>query len=161
MRLPARHPRRDPRRSLHKPAQQTVLPADAVPALLAPQPIPKLRGLGGTMGEQVRAPAGVPALHAWPLCHLPGAAAARARLLQTHAHGLLNSAAAACLQQVMGALGIETVGQLAATPLPRLEAAFGEKEARWLYGLARGVTGARVEGWLSEHRVRRPAAARC
>lgn len=49
----------------------------------------------------------------------------------------------------MGALGIETVGQLAATPLPRLEAAFGEKEARWLYGLARGVTGAR----LSEHRV--------
>lgn len=53
-----------PRRSLHKPAQQTVLPADAVPALLGPLPLPKLRGLGGKMGEQVRAPAGVPALHA-------------------------------------------------------------------------------------------------
>ena len=41
----------------------------------------------------------------------------------------------------MSELGIETVGQLAATPFARLEAAFGEKEARWLAGLAVGVTG--------------------
>lgn len=37
---------------LHKPAQQTVLPADAVPVLLGPLPIPKLKGLGGKFGEQ-------------------------------------------------------------------------------------------------------------
>ncbi len=39
---------------LHKPAQQTVLPASAVPDLLAPLPVSKLRGLGGKFGEQVR-----------------------------------------------------------------------------------------------------------
>ena len=38
---------------LHKPAQQTVLPASAVPALLGPLPIPCLKGLGGKFGEQV------------------------------------------------------------------------------------------------------------
>jgi DNA polymerase eta len=39
--------------SLHKPAQQTVLPAAAVPALLGPLPLPKLKGLGGKFGERV------------------------------------------------------------------------------------------------------------
>lgn len=38
-------------------------------------------------------------------------------------------------------LGITTVGELAAVPLPRLESAFGEKDAQWLYAVARGVTG--------------------
>lgn len=42
----------------------------------------------------------------------------------------------------MAELGIKTVGELAATPLPRLEAAFGDKDAAWLAALARGVTGA-------------------
>ncbi|KAL4434375.1 hypothetical protein ABPG75_000816 [Micractinium tetrahymenae] len=83
---------------LHKPAQQTVLPADSVPVLLGPLAIPKLRGLGGKFGEQV-----------------------------------------------MSELGIETVGELAATPLPRLEAVFGEKDAQWLAALARGVTDDSVE----------------
>lgn len=48
---PAR-PLAPPPRRLHKPAQQTVLPASAVPALLGPLPIPKLKGLGGKFGEQ-------------------------------------------------------------------------------------------------------------
>lgn len=39
--------------SLHKPAQQTVLPASGVPDLLAPLPVSKLRGLGGKFGDQV------------------------------------------------------------------------------------------------------------
>lgn len=43
-----------PHRRLHKPAQQTVLPGSAVPALLGPLPISKLKGLGGKFGEQVR-----------------------------------------------------------------------------------------------------------
>lgn len=42
-------------------------------------------------------------------------------------------------------LGIETVGQLAATPPARLAAAFGERDARWLEALARGVTEDAVE----------------
>ena len=46
--------------------------------------------------------------------------------------------------QVMSDLGIKTVGQLAATPLQRLEAAFGDKDALWLYALARGVV---TGGW--------------
>jgi hypothetical protein len=41
----------------------------------------------------------------------------------------------------MSELGIETVGQLAATPQPRLEAAFGDKDAAWLASLARGISG--------------------
>jgi nucleotidyltransferase/DNA polymerase involved in DNA repair len=36
---------------LHKPAQQTVMPAAAVEALLRPLPLPKLRQLGGKFGE--------------------------------------------------------------------------------------------------------------
>lgn len=104
------HPRRSaPTRSLHKPAQQTVLPAGAVPALLGPLALPKLKGLGGKFGERVAAE-----------------------------------------------LGIETVGQLAATPLPRLEAAFGEKDAQWLAALARGITGEAQAGRLSS---RLPAGA--
>lgn len=59
----------------------------------------------------------------------------------------------------MSELGIETVGQLAATPLPRLEAAFGEKEAQWLYGLARGVTGAHAGWWVA--RVASTASPTC
>ena len=43
--------------------------------------------------------------------------------------------------QVKSELGIETVGELAAMPLPRLESAFGEKDAQWLHALALGVTG--------------------
>lgn len=50
-----------PLNRLHKPAQQTALPAGAVPALLGPLPIPKLQGLGGKFGEQVGA-VGVPGL---------------------------------------------------------------------------------------------------
>jgi hypothetical protein len=37
---------------LHKPAQQTVLPAQAVPSLLAPLPLSRLRSLGGKLGEE-------------------------------------------------------------------------------------------------------------
>ncbi|PRW58740.1 DNA polymerase eta isoform B [Chlorella sorokiniana] len=83
---------------LHKPAQQTVLPASGVPDLLAPLPVSKLRGLGGKFGEQV------------------------------------------CSE-----LGITTVGELAAVPLPRLESAFGDKDAQWLYAVARGVTDDAVQ----------------
>lgn len=43
--------------------------------------------------------------------------------------------------QVMSELGIGTVGELASTPLPRLEAVFGEKDAQLLAALARGITG--------------------
>ncbi|GAB4815654.1 hypothetical protein N2152v2_002700 [Parachlorella kessleri] len=38
---------------LHKPAQQTVVPAAAVPGLLGPLPISKLRQLGGKFGARV------------------------------------------------------------------------------------------------------------
>lgn len=48
--------------------------------------------------------------------------------------------------QVCSELGIATVGELAAVPLPRLESCFGEKDAQWLYALARGVTGSWVDG---------------
>jgi hypothetical protein len=51
--------------------------------------------------------------------------------------------------QVMAQLGIEIVGQLAAVPLSRLEAAFGDKDAAWLFALARGVTGAACWGITS------------
>jgi nucleotidyltransferase/DNA polymerase involved in DNA repair len=40
--------------SLHKPAQQTVLPASAVPVLLGPLPLARVKGLGGKFGVQVR-----------------------------------------------------------------------------------------------------------
>ena len=46
--------------------------------------------------------------------------------------------------QVCTELGIATVGELAAVPLPRLESAFGDKDAQWLYAVARGVTGKRA-----------------
>lgn len=70
-----------------------------MPALLGPLPIPKLKGLGGKMGEQV-----------------------------------------------VSRLQIETVGELAATPLHKLQAAFGEKDAQWLQALAHGITGGLVAG---------------
>ena len=38
---------------LHKPSQQTLVPASAVPELLQDLPIPKLRQLGGKFGEEV------------------------------------------------------------------------------------------------------------
>ena len=38
---------------LHKPAQQTIVPGNAICQLLAPLPISKLRGLGGQFGAQV------------------------------------------------------------------------------------------------------------
>jgi len=38
---------------LHKPSKQTVLPEAAVPALLAPLPLAKLRSLGGKLGQSV------------------------------------------------------------------------------------------------------------
>eukprot|EP00775_Hariotina_reticulata_P004339 gene4339-4592_t len=44
---------------LHKPAQQTLVPAAAVQALLRPLPLPKLRQLGGKFGEEVMAGLGV------------------------------------------------------------------------------------------------------
>lgn len=44
---------------LHKPAQQTVLPACSVEAMLAPLPLSKLRGLGGAFGIRVATEMGV------------------------------------------------------------------------------------------------------
>jgi hypothetical protein len=38
---------------LNKPAQQTLVPAAAVPGLLGPLPLPKLRQLGGKFGEEL------------------------------------------------------------------------------------------------------------
>lgn len=38
---------------MHKPAQQTVVTLEAVFALLAATPIPKLRQLGGKFGEEI------------------------------------------------------------------------------------------------------------
>ena len=38
---------------LHKPSQQTVVPASGVQGLLEDLPIPKLRQLGGKLGEEV------------------------------------------------------------------------------------------------------------
>jgi DNA polymerase eta len=83
---------------LHKPSQQTVVPASSVSALLSPLPLNKVRGLGGQFGRQVATD-----------------------------------------------LNIETVGQLAAIPLNKLETVFGEKDGRWLFGLARGIDDAEVE----------------
>ncbi|KAL4860199.1 DNA polymerase eta [Chlorella vulgaris] len=83
---------------LHKPAQQTVLPASAVPVLLGPLPLARVKGLGGKFGVQV-----------------------------------------------MSELGISTVGELAAVPLPRLEAAFGDKDSQWLAAVAHGITDDAVE----------------
>jgi hypothetical protein len=56
-------------------------------------------------------------------------------------HMKVCSACAALHKQVMSELGISTVGELAAVPLPRLEAAFGDKDAQWLAAVARGITG--------------------
>ncbi len=83
---------------LHKPSQQTVVPAFSVPALLSPLPLNKLRGLGGQFGRQVAVD-----------------------------------------------LNIETVGQLAAVPLNKLENVFGEKDGLWLFSLARGIDDGEVE----------------
>ena len=83
---------------LHKPSQQTVVPASSVPALLSPVSLNKLRGLGGQFGRQVSTD-----------------------------------------------LNIETVGQLAAVPMNKLEQVFGEKDGRWLFSLARGIDDAEVE----------------
>lgn len=83
---------------LHKPCQQTMVPAGGVPALLAPLPLGKLKGLGGKFG-----------------------------------------------QQVCSDLGLETVGQLTAVPLSKLEALYGEKDAQWLFALCRGVDDSEVE----------------
>ena len=38
---------------MHKPSQQTVVPAGAVTSLLEELPIPKLRQLGGKLGDEV------------------------------------------------------------------------------------------------------------
>jgi DNA polymerase eta len=38
---------------MHKPAQQTVVPANAVAGLLKDLPLSKLRGLGGDFGQHV------------------------------------------------------------------------------------------------------------
>lgn len=83
---------------LHKPAQQTVVPAAAVAGLLAPLPVSKLRQLGGKFGEEV-----------------------------------------------MAKLSVSTVGELAAIPLPRLEAALGVQDAQWLQRLAQGKDGEGVK----------------
>eukprot|EP00891_Asterochloris_glomerata_P001049 jgi/Astpho2/1049/gw1.00017.35.1_t len=42
---------------LHKPSQQTLVPASAIPELLQDLPIPKLRQLGGKFGEELQMPA--------------------------------------------------------------------------------------------------------
>lgn len=44
---------------LHKPAQQTVLPASGIEWLLRPLPLSKLRGLGGQFGQRVGRDLGV------------------------------------------------------------------------------------------------------
>lgn len=44
---------------MHKPAQQTIVPAAAVPALLADLPLTKLRGLGANFGKEVQEKLGV------------------------------------------------------------------------------------------------------
>ena len=38
---------------MHKPAQQTIVTLECVPALMATTPIPKLRQLGGKFGEEI------------------------------------------------------------------------------------------------------------
>ena len=44
---------------LHKPNQQTVLPAEAVPALLHPLPLDRIKSLGAMFGERVMGELGV------------------------------------------------------------------------------------------------------
>ena len=44
---------------LHKPDQQTVLPAEAVPALLHPLPLDRIKSLGAMFGERVMSELGV------------------------------------------------------------------------------------------------------
>ena len=83
---------------LHKPAQQTIVPAGSVESLLAPLPLGKLRGLGGKFGHRVSEE-----------------------------------------------LKVETVGQLSALSLAKLEATFGDKDGQWLFNLARGVDDMEVE----------------
>lgn len=77
---------------LHKPNQQTIVPARSVSRLLNPLPIPKLRQLGGELGE---------------------------RLIE--------------------ATGAQTIGQLAALPLVKLESIVGEKDGQWLSNLVKGI----------------------
>ncbi|KAK9866888.1 hypothetical protein WJX84_001766 [Apatococcus fuscideae] len=76
---------------MHKPMQQTVVPAAATASLLHDLPIPKLRQLGGKFGEEI-----------------------------------------------MSSLKINTVGELAQTPISKLEALFGDADAAWLHQLALG-----------------------
>ena len=47
------------RTGLRKPAQQTVIPASSVPALLAPLPLSRLRTLGGKLGEEIASCLGI------------------------------------------------------------------------------------------------------
>ena len=44
---------------LHKPSQQTLVPAASVPGLLHDLPIPKLRQLGGKFGEELQQQLGI------------------------------------------------------------------------------------------------------
>ncbi|CAL8468278.1 g7818 [Coccomyxa elongata] len=48
-------------------------------------------------------------------------------------------------EEVMAALGISTVGELAAVPLRRLEAVCGQDDAMWLHRLSRGIDDEEVK----------------
>jgi nucleotidyltransferase/DNA polymerase involved in DNA repair len=50
---------------LHKPSQQTLVPARAVDTLLAPLPVARLRSLGGKFGETVTEALGIVTVGAW------------------------------------------------------------------------------------------------
>lgn len=59
LRMAVRSPRRRPRSACHKPDRQTLVPRGCVRRFLAAVPLRELRGLGGKLGERLRAATGL------------------------------------------------------------------------------------------------------
>jgi hypothetical protein len=127
-----------------------VSPA-AVPMLLAPLPLSKLRSLGGKLGHSV-----AEGVH--PIWMCPEDIS-----LETHWDKAVRAyegqrMALRCLRFLSLVLGIETVGQLAAFPQSQLEAAFGLGAA---FCAMRPVCRGSREAWVMSHTGKRFGALGC
>ncbi|CAM6037849.1 unnamed protein product [Sphagnum compactum] len=85
--------------SMHKPAQQTVVPSSYVPALLASLPIKKIGQLGGKLGKSLKED-----------------------------------------------LGVTTAADLLPFPEIKLQDLYGVNTGTWLWNVARGRSGDKVQG---------------
>jgi DNA polymerase eta len=85
--------------SMHKPAQQTVVPSSYVPALLASIPIKKIGQLGGKLGKSLKED-----------------------------------------------LGVTTAADLLPFPEIKLQDLYGVNTGTWLWNVARGRSGDKVQG---------------